>query len=138
MEKENNFSAIHLGAALLVVLGHQYVLMGSSVPLIFGVDINGFGVRIIFVMSGYLITESYMRSKSAGQYMGKRLMRIYPPLAACIFLTVVVIGPIFTRCGLKEYFTGSIDYAVRNIAMYPVFSLPGVFQDNVKIGKSVV
>lgn len=131
MEKENNFSSIHLGAALLVVLGHQYVLMGSSVPLIFGVDINGIGVRIIFVMSGYLITESYMRSKSAGQYMGKRLMRIYPPLAACIFLTVVVIGPIFTRCGLKEYFTGSIDYAVRNIAMYPVFSLPGVFQDNV-------
>ena len=45
MEKENNFSAIHLGAALLVVLGHQYVLMGSSVPLIFGVDINGFGIQ---------------------------------------------------------------------------------------------
>lgn len=130
MEKENNFSVIHLAGALLVVLGHQYVLMGCAAPFILGVDINGLGVRIIFVMSGYLITESWLRSKGVKQYLSKRFMRIYPPLAVCVVLTVVVIGPVFTRCSLKEYWPGALDYLIKNMVLYPKFDLPGVFQDN--------
>lgn len=131
MEKENNFSAIHLGAALLVVLGHQFLLMGSPVPTVLGVDIHGLGVRMIFVMSGYLITESYLRSKSVWQYLKKRLVRIFPPFVLCVFLTVAVIGPIFTTCDLKEYVAGVPGYLIKNIALKPVFNLPGVFQENV-------
>lgn len=42
-EQKNNFSFVHMIGALMVVFGHQYVLMGYSAPSILGMDIHGLG-----------------------------------------------------------------------------------------------
>ena len=114
----------------MVVFGHQYVLMGYAPPAVLGMDVHGLGVRIIFVMSGFLVTESYFRSKNIREYLYKRIMRIYPLLAAFVLVSVLV-GVLFTVCTPKEYFTYSWDYLCKNLLLNPKFDLPGVFADNI-------
>lgn len=131
MHRKNNFSFIHLFAALLVMYGHEFNLMGQAAPTILNMDCHGLGVRIIFVISGYLITMSYIRSKNAGQYMVKRIIRIFPPLITCIFVMTYWVGPIISRYGLHDYLSLSKNYFIKNVLLYPVYDLPGVFENNI-------
>lgn len=130
MSRKNNFSFVHMIGALMVVLGHQYVLMGYSAPTILGMDIHGLGVRIIFVISGFLVTESFMRSKNVREYLFKRMVRIYPLLVVFVFVSILA-GALFTTCSFKDYFLFSKDYLFKNLLMSPKFDLPGVFSDNI-------
>lgn len=131
LERNNNFTCIHLCAALMVVLGHQFDLMGKTPPSIFGMNVHGLGVRILFVVSGYLITESYIRNNNIFVYIKRRLLRIYPALIICIMMSVLALGPIFTTLPLSIYFKNSGEYIWKNLCMSPVFALPGVFEDNI-------
>lgn len=79
MKHKNNITFIHLISAMFVVYGHQFILMGANPPIIIGYGIHKLGVSILFVISGYLITQSYLNSKGIWEYLKKRFFRIYPP-----------------------------------------------------------
>lgn len=76
----NNFDLLRLFAACQVVamhLGHLHVPDGWPwTSLLWTVP----GVPIFFVISGFLVTDSAMRSRSVGSYFKKRALRIYPAL----------------------------------------------------------
>lgn len=71
-----------------------------------------------------------MRSKNVGEYLFKRMTRIYPLLIVFVFVSVLA-GAIFTTYSVKEYFLYSKDYLFKNLLMNPKFDLPGVFSDNI-------
>lgn len=127
--KDNNFTFIHIIAALMVIIGHQFTLMGLSTPIIFGTDINGLGVRVLFLVSGYLVSASYIRCKSPIKYLFKRISRLYPPLFLCLLITIIVMRIITIEP--KYYWESALVYFLHNIEMRPKFDLAGVFTGNI-------
>ena len=80
--RENNFNFLRYGLAILVLFAHSYPLStgqefrypnGSTAPGLGWLAVNGF-----FAISGFLITGSWIASRSAGDFLRKRVLRIYP------------------------------------------------------------
>lgn len=98
--KENNFDFIRLMLAILVIFSHSY-------PLGAGSESNepvrrlthdqttagGIAVDLFFVISGFLITASFVRSSSVWKYFQKRVCRIYPGFIAVMLLSAWVLLP---------------------------------------------
>jgi peptidoglycan/LPS O-acetylase OafA/YrhL len=128
--RRNNLDAIRLGGALMVVLGHSYVLSGKPVapPVIFDVPIHTLGVFVFFIISGYLITKSWLRRPQWKSYLAARSLRIFPALIVAVLMSVFVLGPVFTVIDLRAYFTDPNTWLyLRNLYLQPVFGLSGVF-----------
>ena len=52
----NNFDAIRIAAASMVLLSHHYALTGQVEPSFFGIhSLGGLAVTVFFVISGYLV-----------------------------------------------------------------------------------
>ena len=128
--RKNNFDFLHMFGALGVMLGHQFIFCGQwNIPMFLGMEIQGLSVYIIFTISGYLVTESFFRSRNAGAYLVRRITRIYPEYAVCV-LFMVAYGAFFTTVPVMDYFRFSGHFTLYNLLMSPVFGLPGVFEAN--------
>jgi peptidoglycan/LPS O-acetylase OafA/YrhL len=128
--RSNNLDALRLGGALLVILGHSYVLLGSAAvpPRIFGEPLHGLGVHVFFIISGYLISKSWLRRPDLRTYLAARALRIFPALVVAVVLTVFVAGPVLTTLDSRDYFASSDTWSyLRNAVLQPVYGLPGVF-----------
>ena len=99
----NHFNTIRLAMALLVVWSHSFALYNDSedrewIALLLNGTHNAgnIGVMAFFVISGYLITKSFVSSRSAGSYMVKRIKRIYPGFLVAILVCAVVVVPAYS------------------------------------------
>ena len=129
--RKNNFTFLHLLGALLVIFGHMYYFVGELPFTICGNYVQVFGCKIIFILSGYLVTKSYLREPYFLPYLKKRVFKIFPSLTVIVLLTIFVLGPIFTNLTLITYFTNPYTWAyLSNIFLYPRFDLPVVFINN--------
>ncbi len=131
----NNFDFLRFFAATLVIAGHSYALLGTYTdPLAViskgAIALGPLGLFIFFIISGFLITKSWLDSPNLVQYFKKRILRIFPGLAVAVLFSILVIGPIVTSLGLRDYFSNSQtwDY-LRNIIMQTRLDLPGAFAD---------
>lgn len=136
-DRNNNMGTLHLLAACFVMYGHHCALTGRSAPVVLGTFIQALGVKIIFLISGYLITRSLFqrtdnKRKSSYTYFIKRIVRIWPELLVCLLFSSVIIGNLFTELSTEEYFanpqTGM--YVINNLRLFISYSLPGVFANN--------
>jgi peptidoglycan/LPS O-acetylase OafA/YrhL len=131
----NNFDLLRLVLAGLVLWSHSYSLAGTSDPLrrLTGVLEGGrLGVEGFFVLSGFLVTQSWHRSTSAGTFAVKRALRVFPALVAAVVLSALVIGPFVTERSLAEYFAWSRPWLVfPGIVLHRFLAVPGAFPQNV-------
>lgn len=131
MVKANSFDIIRLFAALLVVYGHAFPLTMQQAPTFAGNSVQAIGVKIFFVISGYLIMGSWIRDPSLWRFGLRRILRIMPALAVVVTLTILVLGPITSFLSAKEYFSNPRTWTyLTNILFRPQYDLPGVFGDN--------
>jgi len=135
--RSNNMGTLHLLGACFVMYGHYCVLTGNGVPIILGSMIQAVGVKVIFLISGYLITRSlYKQSgnkfKISLVYSLKRIGRIWPEFLVCLMVSSLVIGPLFTNLSAKEYWGNPLVgmYFLYNLRLFIVYGLPGVFESN--------
>jgi peptidoglycan/LPS O-acetylase OafA/YrhL len=130
--RPNNFNIVRLLAAFLVLAGHSYPLTGKPTKLAaaLGHDPGSLGVATFFVISGFLITRS-VENRKIREYATARFLRIVPALAAVVVLTVFVVGPIFTKFKLSQYFALSETflYLTNAIPYQTRFTLPGLFKN---------
>jgi peptidoglycan/LPS O-acetylase OafA/YrhL len=128
----NNLSVLRLFAASMVLYGHSFIFLGQQEPLFLSwLPLGPLGVFIFFVISGYLISESWDRDPHLLRFFQRRLLRIIPGLTICILLTIFFFGPIFTTLPLKTYFIDKHTYGyLQNIVLHIVYYLPGVFEHN--------
>jgi peptidoglycan/LPS O-acetylase OafA/YrhL len=121
------FDLMRLLAALLVVVSHTFPLAGQPALRIWGVeDLGALGVSIFFVISGYLVSASYVRDPK--NYLLKRLLRIEPGLIASLVVTVVLLAFV-TTAPAAQYWPQAAAYVARNALLYPAtYDLPGVFE----------
>ena len=131
--RDNNFDALRILAALSVIIGHSFVLTGNlaAAPTIANLQLEYFGVSIFFVISGYLITGSWERSRSVGQYVSSRALRIAPLLFLVILLSTFVLGPLVTTLPTTDYLSSGQTWRyLINLVLLPADGLPGVFDGN--------
>lgn len=136
MKHDNAFDALRLFAALLVIVGHAFRLTGEAGPMFAGAGVATTGVKIFFVISGYLVAQSYMRDADPRRFLQRRLLRIVPGLTAVVLLTVLVLGPLLSTLPAAAYFAdpGTWTY-LANLAFYPTDALPGLFGTNTAPGE---
>ena len=133
----NNFDAMRLGAALLVLASHAYVLTGRAdeepfAPVLLHLaDGGSLAVGMFFVVSGFLIARSAER-RGALAYARARALRIYPAFAVVVLIQAFVLGPLATRLSPGDYFGDAGFWAgvARSLAFSPPVGLPGVFEGN--------
>lgn len=102
--RNNSFDLIRHLAALLVLVSHHFALSGLAEPGIAGYNsLGGIAVTAFFSISGLLITQSFISSRSFTDYLSKRIARIFPALILCAFAMTYLAGGIFA----KDYVTGS-------------------------------
>ena len=100
----NNFDALRFLFASLVVFSHSFPLAeGNELrePLWRMTEqttLGGISVHCFFIISGFLIAASWDRRKDVGQFLKRRVLRIYPGFiianAVGVFLVAAVAaGP---------------------------------------------
>jgi peptidoglycan/LPS O-acetylase OafA/YrhL len=134
--RSNNFDLLRLALAALVVLNHSYgLLYGPSArePLVrltrgqlgFGdLAVDGF-----FVISGFLITASWINTADLFRFISKRMARIYPGIAVAILFCLLVAAPLGADHPI-EYLRGlnPVTY-LRSLAQLQIPEQNGVFSN---------
>ncbi len=99
--RENNFDFLRLSLAILVIFSHCYPLGTGTetnepfVRLTHGQATGGaIAVDLFFIMSGYLITASFLGSQGIRDFLSKRVRRIYPGFAIAMLFAALVIIPL--------------------------------------------
>jgi len=139
-EPQNNYLLLRFVAALLVIYGHAYAI--AKLPGRVEVDFiqralrftyaGGVGVDAFFVISGFLVTASYLHRRDWPDFMKARCLRIFPGLLVCMLATMFLLGPAVSSLGPAAYLTDPQLYAnlLRNMTLVSVhFRLPGVFEN---------
>lgn len=133
-EKNNNFDNVRLSLALIVFFSHAVGLSNESNLAVFSrfFDAN-FAVKGFFVISGYLIYQSYIKSHSFIDYLEKRIRRIYPAYVLAISICLL-IGILTSSLGWINILIShkTIDYVLSNLIFMNFIqpTLPGVFEGN--------
>jgi len=127
--KSNNLNLLRFIAASTVLYQHSYPLSGLPQISYFADLVKA--VAVFFIISGFLITKSWCKSKSF-HYVQHRFLRIVPGLFVCLLFTVCILGPICTKLATSEYFSNkeTHGYLVKNILFNVQYYLPGVFENN--------
>ncbi len=137
---ENNFDFLRVFAALCITFTHSFNLLAQSnkEPLMLltnnNIDFSFIGLSIFFSISGYLIARSASISISFKNYIWKRFLRIQPLLIVVCFLSIFIIGPLFTKLSIHDFFSNvkSYTYCRNIIPLFGVqFTLPSVFINNI-------
>lgn len=81
----NNFNLMRLLFAAAVVYSHSYALLGIHEPVLWGRTLGTVAVHGFFVISGYLISDSYVRYPSLFAFSFNRFLRIVPGLIVALF-----------------------------------------------------
>lgn len=131
-DRRNNINVIRFIAASAVIYGHMAHLTGLPVPQICGEEVSSLAVKVFFVLSGYLIAQSYQRDPDPFRYLVRRVFRIFPGLIFVTLASVFVLGPLLSTLSVADYLAnpGTWRYLL-NCLMNPQYALPGVFADNV-------
>ncbi|MBE7209415.1 MAG: acyltransferase, partial [Gluconacetobacter diazotrophicus] len=127
--RHNNFDALRLFAAIIVIYGHGWGMTTSTSPPWWG---NGpiarLGLDIFFSISGYLVTRSWDARPELAEFAAKRALRLMPGLVVCTLMTAFVLGPAVTTLPLGGYLVHPQTWSyLWNIGLYLELFLPGVF-----------
>lgn len=109
MHRNNCFDIIRLTAALMVLYSHHYALSGLSEPVIANLEsYGGLAVIIFFAISGFLISQSGLRSNDFVDFMSKRCRRIFPALIPCSIFVFIILGSLIKIDDLSTYFSSGV------------------------------
>ncbi|MBF5007157.1 acyltransferase family protein [Diaphorobacter caeni] len=133
-DHRNNFNLLRLLAAVAVLFSHGAYLYHLQMPIPFmGHSLGSAAVCVFFVISGYLIAQSWERSAGWSDFVIRRVARIYPGLICATVFSIAVIGALMTTWPQAAYWSSPVTWAnfVNNAAgLATVQVLPGVFENN--------
>jgi len=131
--RDNNFNFLRLVLALLVILSHSPQLIDgdeSREPLTMLVGFTSLGklaVECFFLLSGYLIVQSWVQSPHIWSFLKKRILRIYPGFIVASFLCAFVVGPLGAQPEqyFKAFWYGGF---VKSVVFLNIPEVPAVFE----------
>ena len=134
---DNFFTPLRLLFAVLVLIGHAYVVaLGdpmAEVNVFYAYKPSYLAVNLFFIASGFLVTKSMLYRGDIPEYSSARLLRIYPALIIHVFFVMFIVGPFVTNLPLKEFFTNPQFYTqpLQVLSFYETqMILPGALEKN--------
>ena len=137
---QDNFLLLRTLAAAAVIYGHGYAMVAHRGPpeiftwMGWGIYSGAMAVDMFFLISGFLVTGSYLRRRNLPEFAWARLLRLLPAYAVCLLGCAFVLGAIYTSLPLGDYLTRAAtrDYVWTNLRFSTNMSwqLPGVFVDS--------
>lgn len=135
--RRNNIDAIRLILALLVLFSHSFPAATNQEedePLILAtirqMTLGGLAVNWFFVLSGYLISQSWERSRTTWSFFIKRVARIYPGYLVAIAFCLWVVVPIGSPDGWQVFSFAAIKANIRRVMMLRgLENIPPTFVD---------
>jgi peptidoglycan/LPS O-acetylase OafA/YrhL len=138
--RANNFDSIRFWAALSVLFSHAFSLSYGSAafePIMIATagqtNLGIVAVAAFFVISGYLITQSFERSRNIRSFVRARALRLLPGLIVVLLLMSFIAGPLLTELPWGDYFGARrvYGYVLVNASLLDFRGeLPGVFFSN--------
>lgn len=99
--RNNNIDALRLVLAVLVIFSHSFPLgtgVESAEPLLRAtrgqLTLGALAVDWFFVLSGFLIAQSWERIRALGPFLAKRARRIYPGFVVAVAVCSWVVMPL--------------------------------------------
>ena len=92
--RSNALAMIRLGLAAGVAVDHASFIGFGHHASIGSAPIGDLAVDGFFVISGFLVTRSYLRLNSVRRYAWHRFLRIAPGFWACLIISAVIIAPL--------------------------------------------
>lgn len=140
----NNFDFLRLVAALSVIVSHSWLIAygtQSDEPLVRFTrnqcPLGLVGVFVFFVISGYLVTDSYCRHPRPAGFVLRRAARIYPALVVNGLVIAFVLGPLVTTLPVAAYLADPKlrDFLRDYATLWPgPLALPGVLFAHTTVG----
>ncbi len=142
--KTNNLDFLRFFFATIVIYCHCYILYYGTEDTVEPLwvlsngqmSIGTFAVNFFFILSGFLIYQSWENSTSAGSFLMKRFLRIYPGFIVASLLCLLVIGPFgtadfYTPAGYWTEYYQRIDWlkALTNLALLREVEVPWSFNN---------
>lgn len=130
--RPNAFGFLRLLMASLVIVAHTPEIVDGNrsrepLTMLFGtLSFGDLAVNGFFLISGYLISASYLRSSSVPSYLGKRVARIYPGFAIAYLLSVFLVPVLAGVAGLVDWGT-EVRQLPRSLLTVMRPEVPGVF-----------
>lgn len=127
---DNNFTILRLLLALMVVLGHFRLLGGVSSPS-WPFNYASAAVECFFVVSGYLITNSFDQDPDLRRFYIKRFFRLYPLYIVVVTIQTIILGALapagfLANAGaLARYFLANAVFA--NFLQHDIGGLTGLY-----------
>ena len=133
----NNFDFVRFVASSAVLYSHCFAItaFGGDEPLVrltrgeyaFG----GLAVRVFFVISGFLVTRSWLRSPRLLAFVSARCLRIFPGLAVALCYCIL-LGAIATTLTMRDFLAhpDTFRFFWHNLILRTEFQLPAVFSKN--------
>ena len=107
--RDNNFNLLRLLFASMVILSHSFELVDGNPKReifhrLFPTQIGG-GLAVcgFFLLSGFLIVQSWHRDPRLLDFFKKRVLRIYPAFIVATLVSLFIFGPLGTH-DAKGYF----------------------------------
>jgi peptidoglycan/LPS O-acetylase OafA/YrhL len=98
--RNNNFDFLRCALALMVLFSHCYPLTYSKTdyePLYRATggheDLGRIALAGFFILSGFLIANSWASSAGLWDFLWRRALRIYPGFIVAVLFTAFVVGP---------------------------------------------
>lgn len=99
-QRQNNFNLLRIILALLVIVSHSPELTDGDrhreiLTMIFdSVSFGEVAVDGFFLLSGYLIVQSWDSQPHAWSFLKKRILRIYPGFLVASAVCAFIVGPL--------------------------------------------
>jgi peptidoglycan/LPS O-acetylase OafA/YrhL len=129
------FDYLRLILALSIIVWHSVLICyGPAAEIYFwsGPPRPAIGCLLpaFFALSGFLVAGSLERN-ALPEFLTLRIVRIFPALTVEVFLSAILLGPLLTTVGWREYFSNpEFFYYLLNVFGNIHYFLPGVFADN--------
>jgi len=93
-----------------------------------GLSLGALSVKAFFIISGFLVTQSYINNDDPRYWFVSRFLRIYPALIVAIILFIFVIGLASTTDNKVTYLTSFhwLDYFITNSTLYTQWTINGL------------